>query len=370
MTYGVTLASWEQEKIIRRELELYRRYQQAGFRVVFLTYGGKLDILVGQDYGLDVVLVNKWRLPLIIYSWLIPIIYRSELNKAKLLKTNQMRGSHVARRCAKKFQKPLIIRQGFSYFEFVENEPRVRWLSPYFAKKYELRNLSAATALVCTTPRMVTDLKARYPQLSARIFVVPNYVLPEVWSPPYRLRCPQEKYVFGYVGRLVPQKNLTALVNAAVGLPVTFVFVGSGREKQTLETLAKVHKVSYEILERSEQQVIVEVLRRCDAFVLCSKYEGHPKVLIEAMTLGIPILGVESPGIMDEIEDDVTGLLVQPTISGLRSGIINMISMSNEKKIQLGDSARRKATECYSLTKVFEKEKKVVEFALEKQNRS
>ena len=55
-----------------------------------------------------------------------------------------------------------------------------------------------------------------------------------------------------------------------------------------------------------------EVYEACDAFVLTSRYEGLPYVMLEAMSMGLPVIASRIPGCADVIEEGETGLLVEP----------------------------------------------------------
>jgi len=46
-----------------------------------------------------------------------------------------------------------------------------------------------------------------------------------------------------------------------------------------------------------------------DAFVTASVTEVHPLTVIEAMASGLPVLGIQSPGVGDTIQEGVTGFL-------------------------------------------------------------
>jgi len=105
-----------------------------------------------------------------------------------------------------------------------------------------------------------------------------------------------------------------------------------------------------------DQKKAIAVLHDCDCFVLPSTYEGHPKALLEAMALGLPVLGSRVPGIEDEIQDKVTGLLVPPTASGLRTGLENIIGMSTGDRLEMGNAARARIFKKYSLNKILVKE--------------
>lgn len=49
-----------------------------------------------------------------------------------------------------------------------------------------------------------------------------------------------------------------------------------------------------------------------DIFVLSTHYEGHPLVLLEAMSFGLPIVATRVSSIPDVLTDGVNGLLVNP----------------------------------------------------------
>ena len=98
-------------------------------------------------------------------------------------------------------------------------------------------------------------------------------------------------------------------------------------------------------------------------------YEGHPKALIEVMALGMAVLGAKSPGIEEEIQNGVTGLLVPPTSKGLRSGLESMIKLGAESRSRLGNAARLWASKNYPLEVVVSKELEVFTMVTHKHNR-
>jgi glycosyltransferase involved in cell wall biosynthesis len=52
------------------------------------------------------------------------------------------------------------------------------------------------------------------------------------------------------------------------------------------------------------------MMKQSDVFVLCSKIEGNPRSLIEAMMSKIPIVATNVPGVSDIVQHKKTGYLV------------------------------------------------------------
>ena len=66
-------------------------------------------------------------------------------------------------------------------------------------------------------------------------------------------------------------------------------------------------------------------MKEADAFVLSSIYEGQPMVLLEAMTLGLRCVAVDSPSVRYVLEGGL-GLLMQATQESLAKGMIEAAS--------------------------------------------
>lgn len=122
---------------------------------------------------------------------------------------------------------------------------------------------------------------------------------------------------FAFVGVSERYKNVDGLAaawrRAAPRLPgVTLELVSSGRRAAVIEQLVRdlpAQTVWYERLEPGE---VAALLDRSWALVLPSFSEGLPRVAIEALARGRPVIGSRAGGIPDAVEDDVNGLLVPP----------------------------------------------------------
>lgn len=122
------------------------------------------------------------------------------------------------------------------------------------------------------------------------------------------------------VSRLTYQKNplmflrLAARV-ARVRPEVRFVLVGAkaagGLEVETEEALEKLGLSGIvELLPWQPKADVLALMQRSSAFVLTSRFEGMPNVLLEAMLLRLPVVATAVDGSRDVIADGETGWLV------------------------------------------------------------
>jgi glycosyltransferase involved in cell wall biosynthesis len=126
-----------------------------------------------------------------------------------------------------------------------------------------------------------------------------------------------EDPVIGTVARLHRQKGVSYLVQAAERILRDFprgkiVLVGEGPLGQKLRKSAVKTGLEGRVLFLGERKDAVELMSLFDIFVLPSLWEGLPFVLVEAATLGIPIVATAVDGVTEIIEDGKTGLLVPP----------------------------------------------------------
>jgi 1,2-diacylglycerol 3-alpha-glucosyltransferase len=88
-------------------------------------------------------------------------------------------------------------------------------------------------------------------------------------------------------------------------------------------------------------------LAMCDAFVTASVTEVHPLSVIEAMGTGIPVLGIDSPGVGDSISDCETGMLASNDMASFTARM-TYLCMNNLLRKRMGHAARQ-ASEQYDI---------------------
>ena len=119
------------------------------------------------------------------------------------------------------------------------------------------------------------------------------------------------------IGELHPVKRHSAVIEVMKELirkePNTrHLIIGSGEEEQELEVLITKENLSEHIFLLGSVDEASQYLKAADVFVLASRSEGMPYVLIEALLAGVPIVATRVGGIPEVVEDGVSGLLTPP----------------------------------------------------------
>jgi glycosyltransferase involved in cell wall biosynthesis len=118
---------------------------------------------------------------------------------------------------------------------------------------------------------------------------------------------------------------------------VCFVLVGDGEERARIERRVAALGLTSVVRFLGARLDGPELAAAFDLAVLCSREEGLPNALLEAMAAGTPVLATPVGGVGDLIEDRVTGFLVKErTPSALAAGVLNALD---------GGGARRRIAE-------------------------
>ncbi len=118
------------------------------------------------------------------------------------------------------------------------------------------------------------------------------------------------------VGRLTPQKGHDELLGAMTPLLIAdpqmhLLIVGEGPERETLDWLADSFGVTGQVHLSGFQADIPGILKSCQAFVLPSRWEGMPNVLLEALAAGLPCIATDVEGVRELLAGEV-GIVIPP----------------------------------------------------------
>lgn len=135
------------------------------------------------------------------------------------------------------------------------------------------------------------------------------------------------------LGRLTRQKGFDILIQAMhkVPQPWHLEIWGDGAEKENLQRLIDVLDLNTYITLKGNTNQPFNILRQADLFVLSSRFEGLPTVLIEAICCQCNIISTDCPhGAAEILENGRWGVLVENENSeALTQAIIEKLNQSN-----------------------------------------
>ena len=188
----------------------------------------------------------------------------------------------------------------------------------------------------------------------SKIRIVPNGVDAQKFKPSNECSAIRERVGAGtrpivlFVGRLIPRKGLSYLVEAARFVvsersETLFVIVGDGPLKSQI-----VSQVEHEGLQRNfaflgdVTEADLPLLYGCaDVFAFPSIQEGQGIVLLEAQAAALPVVAFNVSGIAEAVLDKETGLLVEPNNDSLSKAILELLSDQDLRR-RLGARGRER----------------------------
>jgi len=144
------------------------------------------------------------------------------------------------------------------------------------------------------------------------------------------------------VGRLIPDKGMDVVIDAAAaaGLPLTVA--GEGPEREALEARARAAGLDCRFEGYASRERLEELYREASCVVLAARRgEGLPNVLLEAMARARPVIATPCAGVRDLVADSVTGLLVPFDDPGELAQALRRVARGPDLAARLGREGRR-----------------------------
>lgn len=159
-----------------------------------------------------------------------------------------------------------------------------------------------------------------------------------------------------YAGRIALEKNLPFLLESFAGIAkaipnVHLLLIGGGVQQYEDEIRSLISALNLDQRARLTGSISYDqlpaYLAMCNIFVTASVTEVHPLSVIEAMGAGLPIMGIESVGVGDTVEDGLTGFLATYDLPAFTAKLTRLCLDLN-LRAAMGDSAR-KASSAYAI---------------------
>lgn len=146
------------------------------------------------------------------------------------------------------------------------------------------------------------------------------------------------------VGRLALQKGHDVLIAAfsevAADFPEAKVIIyGEGPERPALEAQIQAAGLAGRIILAGITEDVESILGQADLFVFPSRYEGFPNALLEAMSMGLPVIASACTGVRECIEDGVNGRLVPVGDESALAEVLRDLLSNGAERARLGQAA-------------------------------
>jgi glycosyltransferase involved in cell wall biosynthesis len=153
--------------------------------------------------------------------------------------------------------------------------------------------------------------------------------------------------ILGAMGRLHEQKNFQLIIRALPYIPNAHLYiVGDGSQEQMLRTLAGSLGVGTRthFLGSITGADVTRFLKAVDLLLMPSIYEGHPLVMLEAMSVGVPVLAHDIPVMREAGADAVLYASSNPEDWAKKISAFNSVASARLKRAGMIQAARHTST--------------------------
>ena len=172
------------------------------------------------------------------------------------------------------------------------------------AKMWNIDRLQACTDLFLPPSQFMMDTVVRGGYNPKKFRVLCNFIDVEKVKDP----CFEKKDYYIYLGRLNEVKGIRTLCKATVAFPYKLVVIGGGEILSELKHQYK-ENTNIEFMGQMEWNDFRPLIERARFMVIPSEWsENNPLTVIEAQSLGTPVLGARIGGIPELIEENITGM--------------------------------------------------------------
>jgi glycosyltransferase involved in cell wall biosynthesis len=221
-------------------------------------------------------------------------------------------------------------------------------------------------AYVAVSPELADAARERRACAAEKISVIENGIDVAQFAPsPERrnaaraaLGLPAEAWVIGSIGRFAPEKDFPLLIRAAaplLGADARLVIVGDGDQMGAVRSVVEAQGVQPFVTLPGPRQDVSLLMAAFDLFVLSSRMEGMPLVVLEAMAAGLPVTATAVGGLPKLISEGVTGFLVPSGDADALRARLEALRADPEAARAVGARARAHAHQHHSRDRMVER---------------
>lgn len=175
-----------------------------------------------------------------------------------------------------------------------------------------------------------------------RTVVIPNFT---------KLAAPEEREYNSKhciaLGRFVYQKNFQRMIEIWNDVHNAYPdwvldIYGEGEERSNIESLIRKRNLTDSVLLHDFTDNVKQCLADSSIYLMTSRFEGLPMVLIEAQTCGLPVIAFDCPyGPKDIVEDSKTGYLIPYNDDYAFTSKLSALMQNESLRQQMGENAKK-----------------------------
>ncbi len=176
-------------------------------------------------------------------------------------------------------------------------------------------------------------------------------------------------------GRLTSQKGFDHLIDAFAQVAEThgdvhLAILGEGGRRSELEGRAAATGAADRIHLVGHRGDVRDVIAAVDVYALSSVNEGMANTLLEAMSVGAPVVATDVSGTTEAVRDGVEALVVPPgDVDALAQALVRLLD-DPELARRLGDSAQARAASDFSMDRMIDELETILREGLERKRRA
>ena len=208
--------------------------------------------------------------------------------------------------------------------------------------------------------------------IKKEIHVIPNFVDHVKYQPaPCELIESKEDKAITliHVSNFRPVKRVEDIVYSMCVLTkkvpnARLILVGDGPDRHRVERLIDKLGLKKNIRMMGYRNDIPDILRCADALVMASETESAPLTILEAMSIGLPIIATRVGGIPEQVQDGYNGFLVPVKRPGDIAEAALKLNANFDLQMRMSENSRKTVLEKYTVDKVLDQYMKVYESVL------
>ena len=171
-------------------------------------------------------------------------------------------------------------------------------------------------------------------------------------TPPELAELDEKPFVIGYAAAFTSEKNPEGFLKVAEKIlktdsNVIFVWIGDGNLREEFAGRVQEMGLSSSILLPGFQDNPLEWINSFDVLFFPSLSEGFPTTILNAMQCGVPVVASNVGGIVEIIEDRITGVLVDPENSDGFVKALSELKADDELRGGITSAAKEKLEDYY-----------------------